>query len=63
MPAIIVQMEHRDNEGQLANSLAKEARALNDWATKEYPGVQVPTSKTIENGVRDRYRELTNPIK
>lgn len=60
--AIVQKLEDRANSGQIADSLAEEARQLLAWAEESYrgdPGVPGKAA-SIENQIRDRYRELKN---
>ena len=44
--------------GEIADSLAAEARALQAWYRETYPRRDCPTTKTIENNLRDAWRAV-----
>jgi hypothetical protein len=48
----------RGQSGELAGSLALEARALLDWLSLNYPQHSRPTIRTIQNNIRAEYRRL-----
>lgn len=62
MNAIKEQMHKRASEGKLELTLAEEARKLMDWVEREYPGVQTPQEKSLENGIRESYKKLKNQL-
>lgn len=59
-PAILQKLKDRADAGEMAQSLADEARQLLAWATETYQGQPgVPSKSTsIENQIRATYREL-----
>jgi hypothetical protein len=55
----IQEMERRASEGEMRNSLNKEAEALREWAKEAHPNfIPTPKISTIKNGIRERHREL-----
>lgn len=47
----------RVGRDQIEISLAEQARVLSKWLSKEYPRAPRATPKTIENSLRDDYKE------
>lgn len=47
--------QRRAEAGEIADSLAAEARALQAWYCETYPRRDFPTTKTIENNHRDAW--------
>lgn len=60
-PAIGRELLRIASEGNLESTLADQARELQKWAEKNYPGNQVPTAKVIENNIRTDFRRLKKP--
>lgn len=62
--ALIAEMKRRHSHGDLASSLAEEARYLLSWGQREFPDSPYMPGKSpaIENAIRTEYRAL-NPIK
>ena len=58
MPIIHRRMRFRAASGELAISLAAEAKVLADWIASKVPSHQVPTEGTIKNSVRSEYARL-----
>jgi hypothetical protein len=58
MRGIIAHMKERAERQELASTLSAEARELEHWARLTFPSQQVPTWKTIRNGIRKEYRNL-----
>jgi hypothetical protein len=54
----LTEMTERHSRGELASSLAAEARALVEWLKKECKGSPVPTAHALENSIREEYRKL-----
>lgn len=59
-PIIRRKMQYRADHDELLQTLAAEVRALHAWIECRLPSFQVPAPGTIENGIRDAYRQL-NP--
>lgn len=57
MRRIVAHFEERSAGKMLERSLQKESECLVAWAEKHIPDVQIPTSRTIRNAIRTRYRE------
>lgn len=55
---IETELRRRGEAGELAESMAAEARYLREWATNNFPELRPPTERTIENNHRDLFREL-----
>jgi hypothetical protein len=54
------ELERRASTGEMLKTLAAESRALSDWAAANYSEApSLPTSRSIENQIRTKYRELT----
>ncbi|MBF0110158.1 MAG: hypothetical protein HQL76_13390 [Magnetococcales bacterium] len=58
--AVKQEMERRAKCKEMILTLEGEARYLSEWAEVQFPGKQTPTPKTIENALRNLYRELKN---
>ena len=58
MNAIVQELKARAQAGLLSNTLAGQARELKAWVDQQFPAEQVPTARTIENGIRESYRRL-----
>lgn len=56
------EFRRRAEAGELADTLALEAKELLAWLRSTYPGYPPPTVRTIANNIRDDYRRL-NPTK
>jgi hypothetical protein len=54
----LTEMIARHSRGELASTLAAEARALVEWLKKECEGSPVPTARSLENSIRKEYRNL-----
>jgi hypothetical protein len=58
MRQIIGELKRRAEEGQSAPKVREEARALRNWAeVKIEAKVQIPQVRSIENAIRDLYRQ------
>lgn len=55
---IRIEFQRRIDAGEIAESLAAEARALQAWYRETYPRRDCPTAKTIENNLRDGWRAV-----
>ena len=55
MPIIIRKLRFRADHGELLETLAAEARALEAWIKGKVPSHQTPTVGTIENFIRIEY--------
>lgn len=55
---IRAEFQRRVEAGEIAASLAAEARALREWYRASYPRRDCPTAKTIENNLRDDWRAV-----
>ncbi len=55
---IRVEFQRRVEAGEIAGSLAAEARALQAWYHETYPRRDCPTTKTIENNLREAWRAV-----
>ncbi|MFN6979677.1 MAG: hypothetical protein ACK4OP_16230, partial [Gemmobacter sp.] len=55
---IRAEFQRRVEAGEIAASLAAEARALREWYRTSYPRRDCPTAKTIENNLRDGWRAV-----
>lgn len=55
---IRIEFQRRVDAGEIADSLAAEARALQAWYRETYPRRDCPTTKTIENNLRDAWRAV-----
>jgi hypothetical protein len=62
MGAIVQELRRRVEDRQLEDTLAMESRVLEAWAREHHPGLQTPTAKAIENGIRNEYRVLRRTI-
>jgi hypothetical protein len=51
------EFRRRAEAGQVISPLAAEARVLREWARHKHPSAPPPTEKTIQNSLRDLYRE------
>ncbi len=58
MPIVRRKMSRRAETGELALTLADEARDLAAWIATKVPSHQVPTAGRIENALRHDYRRL-----
>lgn len=58
MAAVEQEMRRRASAGELLPSLRQESAYLSEWARLNHHGQQTPTAKTIENALRNLYREL-----
>jgi hypothetical protein len=64
MHLLEAEMRRRAEGGLLASSLAEEARKLRQWLIDNHPNAAPPTTETIQNRIRDEYRQLkTDPTK
>jgi hypothetical protein len=61
MRAIVQELHDRAQAGALNETLAGQSRDLKAWVDQQYPRVQTPTARTIENGIRNEYRRLMGP--
>lgn len=52
------EFQRRAEAGEIADSLAAEARALQAWYRETYPRRDCPTTKTIENNLREAWRAV-----
>jgi hypothetical protein len=55
---IRIEFQRRVDAGEIADSLAAEARALQAWYRETYPRRDCPTTKTIENNLREAWRAV-----
>ncbi|MGF1447333.1 MAG: hypothetical protein ACFBRM_14200 [Pikeienuella sp.] len=55
---IQVEFQRHVDAGEIAESLAAEARALQAWYRETYPRRDCPTTKTIENNLRAAWRAV-----
>ena len=55
---IRVEFQRRVEAGEIADSLAAEARALQAWYRETYSRRDCPTTKTIENNLREAWRAV-----
>ncbi|MBS0125679.1 hypothetical protein [Thetidibacter halocola] len=53
---IRIEFQRRVEAGEIAENLAAEARALQAWYREAYPRRDCPTTKTIENNLREAWR-------
>jgi len=60
---ILGELQRRASKGELEATLRDQAEVLVAWMAKAYPAHPQPTSKTIENAIRSRYRELQSGTK
>lgn len=58
MRAIVQELERRSKTGELAETLAEESRHLSRWASSNFPGSHTPTARSVENGIRSKYRTI-----
>jgi len=58
VPIIRRKMVHRSELGELADTLADEARFLATWIADVVTSHQTPTASAIENSLRSEYRTL-----
>ena len=58
MRAIVQELESRAHAGPLSDTLAGQARELKAWVDQQHLAEQVPTARTIENGIRVTYHRL-----
>jgi hypothetical protein len=56
MSAILQELDRAHKNGELKDSLAKQSRALVQWASEVFPANQRPTVKTTENNIRHIYK-------
>lgn len=56
--AVAVELKRVAETGELAPTLAEQARYLEEWARKTFPAAQTPTVKTVENQIRMMYNQL-----
>ena len=52
------ELERRAKAGIMCGKLAAESRELHNWLQQSHPEINPGTPKTIENNIRDRYRQL-----
>ena len=55
---IRIEFQRRVEAGEIAGSLAAESRALAEWYRQTYPRRDCPTTKTIENNLREAWRAV-----
>jgi len=55
MHLIRVELERRISAGEVLATLAAQAEALRGWAATTHPTAPTPTSRTIQNGIRELY--------
>jgi hypothetical protein len=55
---IRIEFQRRVEAGEIAASLAAEARALQVWYRQTWPRRDCPTAKTIENNLREAWRAV-----
>jgi hypothetical protein len=58
VPIVRRKMRHRAERGELRGTLAAEAADLAEWIKTRASSHQTPTAGTLENELRDDYREL-----
>ena len=58
MPLIVRKMEARHKDGQLAQTLMGEARALEQWIAAAARSYQTPKAASIKNHIQTRYAAL-----
>jgi hypothetical protein len=61
--AIVQELERRAAAGELRDSLADQARDLSKWAAEKFPHDEVASPRTIENNIREIFRNLRGPRK
>lgn len=59
MHLVLAEFERRLEARKIEASLAEQSRVLLGWFKLNHPDKQPPGRKTIENNLRDRYREAT----
>jgi hypothetical protein len=57
-PMITEEFLRRAQAGELAETLAAEARHLRDWSEGQFPHINPPSPRTLENAYRDQFREF-----
>jgi len=57
---VLAEFQRRAEIGDLAPSLAEQSRLLEEWFHETHPEKQAPTAKTIENRLRQDYRQAMN---
>jgi hypothetical protein len=60
MHLILQELEAKAARGELEPTLAAQARTLRIWSEANLRSVQIPRAKSIENGIRVRFRQLLN---
>jgi hypothetical protein len=59
--AIVQELRERAQAGQLKATVAAQSEDLKLWVDQKHPGVQTPTARTIENIIRQEFRQLRAP--
>jgi len=60
MRAIVQELCERHERGELCETVSEQAHQLQNWAKQNLPtNVQLPTVRTIENGIRAQFRLLS----
>jgi hypothetical protein len=57
MPLVEAAFDARRARNETAASLAEESRCLANWVKSEYPADPPVTEKTIQNCLREKYRQ------
>jgi hypothetical protein len=57
MHLIEAEFDARCARSEVAESLAEESKYLVNWLKREHPGAALPTPKTIQNRLREKYRQ------
>lgn len=58
MSAIVQELRNLAEAGKLDATLAAQSRSLAAWARDTQPGAQIPTAKSIGNGIRSAFNLL-----
>jgi len=54
----LAKLERRAESKQTLSTVSGEAKALYDWMETEYPNLNRGAVRTIENSIRERYRQI-----
>ena len=58
----LAELQRRHLAGEMDRSVGAEARALHSWFKANHPERNPGAERSIENNIRDRYRELKAQI-
>jgi hypothetical protein len=61
MQLILDEFERRIEAGNVTTGVASQASELRHWIVTTHPYEPHPTAKTIENRIRERYRQAQKP--